>query len=104
MHTNHLALAPIRTVTLSVAAALMLVTALPSAHAQAESSAPSSTSSGLTRAEVVADLRLWQRAGVDRFADLQEYGLQTEAYQRPGRVPTAEERPGVRRGGRPHQG
>ena len=36
----------------------------------------------LSRAEVIADLVLWQRAGADRYEFLaHSYGLETQAYQ-----------------------
>lgn len=35
----------------------------------------------LSRAEVIADLALWRRAGVDRYAKLLSYGPETEEYR-----------------------
>ena len=67
---------------LALTASLLLAAALPQAHAQEYPSAPATSPSQLSRAEVIADRHLWQRAGVDRFADLQEYGLQTSEYQK----------------------
>lgn len=72
--------AALRTAALSLTASLLLAAALPQAHA--ETTATGVSGSQLSRAEVIADLRLWQRAGVDRFVDVQEYGLQTSEYQK----------------------
>jgi len=70
----------LRTAALSLTASLLFVAALPQAHAEYD--LPATTTSQLSRAEVIADLHLWQRAGVDRFSDVQEYGLQTSEYQK----------------------
>ena len=70
------------TAALRLTASLLLATALPQAHAEEDLSAPATSSSQLTRAEVIADLRLWQRAGVDRHVEVQQYGLETSEYQK----------------------
>lgn len=36
---------------------------------------------GLTRAEVIADTRLWVRAGVDKHADVAQYDVDNRLYQ-----------------------
>lgn len=71
----------LRTAALTLTASLLFVAALPQAHAEYDLPSAATTSQ-LSRAEVIADLRLWQRAGVDRFAEVQEYGLQTSEYQK----------------------
>jgi hypothetical protein len=49
----------------------------------AQESQPAQQASVPTRAEVVADLKRWRYAGMDRFQPLAvSYGLETEAYQR----------------------
>ena len=55
-------------------------TALPS---WAQERQPAQQASVPTRAEVIADLKRWRHAGMDRFQPLAvSYGLETEAYQR----------------------
>ncbi|TDP84822.1 hypothetical protein EV672_103396 [Aquabacterium commune] len=81
MNSNRTAQAKSLSATLALTASLLLAAALPQAHAE-EFDLPKPTASQLSRAEVIADRHLWQRAGVDRFADLQEYGLQTSEYQK----------------------
>ncbi|RLJ38116.1 DUF4148 domain-containing protein [Acidovorax sp. 106] len=63
-----------------------LVTALAlsavfAAHAQTPEESSKKQGAALSRAEVVADLVLWRRAGVDRYAVMQSYSLETQAYQ-----------------------
>ncbi len=67
--------------TLALTASLLLAAALPQAHAQEYPSAPAASTSQLSRAEVIADLHLWQRAGVDRYVEAQRYGMETSEYQ-----------------------
>lgn len=63
------------------AAALAASLALP-AQAQTPPGEAQEKDSRLTRAEVVADLALWRRAGVDRYDVLaHSYGLEKEAYR-----------------------
>lgn len=66
--------------TLALAASLLLAAALPQAHA-GEFDLPKASNSQLSRAEVIADLHLWQRAGVDRYVEAQQYGMETREYQ-----------------------
>ncbi len=42
---------------------------------------PTVSASTLSRAEAVADLNLWRRAGADRYADDARYGLNVAAYE-----------------------
>lgn len=42
---------------------------------------PDQAAPSLSRAEVLADLALWRRAGVDRYAQLLSYGPDTEEYR-----------------------
>ena len=51
------------------------------AHAQGKDNSPAQKTRALSRAEVIADLALWRRAGVDRYAMSMSYGVETEAYQ-----------------------
>ena len=55
----------------------------PLAHADtAYRPADSTTASGLTRAEVIADTNLWVRAGVDRFSEQAlHYNISTPQYE-----------------------
>jgi len=65
--------------TLTATAGLAAAIALP---AQAQSRADATRDQQLSRAEVMADLALWRRAGVDRYDMLaHSYGLETEAYR-----------------------
>lgn len=82
MNSNRTAQAKTFSATLALTASLLLATALPQAHAQEYLPTPSSSSSQLSRAEVIADLNLWQRAGVDRYVETQQYGLETSEYQK----------------------
>lgn len=79
MQTNR-TFVSLRSTVLALGATLLLAAALPQAHAE-EFDLPKATTSQLSRAEVIADLRLWQRAGVDRYAESQQYGLETREYQ-----------------------
>lgn len=69
---------PIRTI-----ATALVFFAVFAAHAQTPSSGPANPQgTGLSRAEVMADLALWRRAGVDRYAMMaQSYGLEVQAYR-----------------------
>jgi hypothetical protein len=42
---------------------------------------PAVNASSLSRAEAVADLNLWRRAGADRYADDARYGMNVAAYE-----------------------
>ncbi|GKS89551.1 DUF4148 domain-containing protein [Acidovorax sp. SUPP2539] len=72
--------APVR-LRATVAAALALASALAMpTHAQ-ERNATQQQQPTLSRAEVIADLALWRRAGADRYEGLsRSYGLETQAY------------------------
>ncbi len=72
--------APARRLPGTVAAALALAGAFAMpAHAQERTATP--TQPTLSRAEVIADLALWRRAGADRYEGLsRSYGLETQAY------------------------
>lgn len=63
-----------------------LLAALISPAVQAESvhrpAASASGTVGLTRAEVIADTRLWIRAGVDKYDDLAQYHVRNPQYER----------------------
>ncbi len=72
--------ASLRNTVLALGTTLLLAAALPQAHA-GEFDLPKASASQVTRAEVIADLHLWQRAGVDRYAEVQQYGLETQEYQ-----------------------
>jgi len=62
-------------------AMLACVAALPMTSG-AQETVPQIKPATLTRAEVVADLALWRRAGVDRVAPLWlSHGLEPDAYQ-----------------------
>jgi hypothetical protein len=50
------------------------------AHAQS-SEAPGNPMRPLTRAEVIADLKLWQQAGLDQFSDVAVRDALDQAYQ-----------------------
>lgn len=74
--------APVR-LRATVAAALALASAFAMpAQAQAqERTATQQQQPTLSRAEVIADLALWRRAGADRYEGLsRSYGLETQAY------------------------
>ncbi|GAB2817249.1 hypothetical protein GCM10027276_18060 [Comamonas piscis] len=62
-----------------------LVTALLSlglaAPSHAAGNPPDQAAPALSRAEVLADLALWRRAGVERYAKLLSYGPDTEEYR-----------------------
>ncbi|PZP34470.1 MAG: hypothetical protein DI603_05815 [Roseateles depolymerans] len=66
----------------SLAVLLLALGAASGVHAAgAESPAPEARA--LSRAEVIADLRLWQRARVDRYVDLAtSQQLQVDEYQK----------------------
>lgn len=80
MNSNRTAQAKSLSATLALTASLLLAAALPQAHAE-EFDLPKPTASQLSRAEVIADLHLWQRAGVDRYVEAQQYGMETREYQ-----------------------
>lgn len=66
----------------STAAAIAFVLlALPAAHAQQQEPAKTIQTADTSRAEIIADLALWRRAGVDRYAYANSYSLDNEAYQ-----------------------
>jgi len=53
-----------------------------SVHAQPKEDASTHGRAGLSRAEVIADLALWRRAGLDRYEALsRSYNLETPAYR-----------------------
>lgn len=79
MQTNRTSVS-LRSTVLALGTTLLLAAALPQAHAD-EYELPKTSASQLSRAEVIADLHLWQRAGVDRYAEAQQYGLETREYQ-----------------------
>ncbi|MGH6647838.1 DUF4148 domain-containing protein [Aquabacterium sp.] len=56
----------------------------PAVQAEQAQYRPAATSSatGLSRAEVVADTHLWIRAGVDKYADQAQYHADTTQYDR----------------------
>ena len=64
-------------------AAAMAMTAAFAASAATPADRPAAPdNAGLTRAEVVADLALWRRAGLDRYEVLAtSHGLETQAYR-----------------------
>lgn len=55
--------------------------AAPAVHAQQQEPAATTQKAETSRAEVIADLVLWRRAGVDRYAYASSYSLDNEAYQ-----------------------
>lgn len=63
-----------------------LFAALIGPAARAESSHPPSASAdgatSLTRAEVIADTRLWIRAGVDKYDELGQYHVNSQQHER----------------------
>ncbi|ADX48245.1 hypothetical protein Acav_4362 [Paracidovorax avenae ATCC 19860] len=64
------------------AVAVLVLAASLSAHSQSREATPPSGTPGLSRAEVIADLALWRRAGADRYATLAlSYGMEVPAYQ-----------------------
>ena len=65
----------------TVAAGLALAGAF-AMPAHAQSSAAKQPDNALTRAEVVADLVLWRRAGVDLFEASKPASMATEAYRK----------------------
>lgn len=70
----------------AIAASLALLASL-AAQAQTDDQWPQGATNkpqaaNLTRAEVIADLVLWRRAGVDQYAAPYSYQLETEAYEK----------------------
>lgn len=66
----------------SIGAAIAFVLiASPAAQAQQQEPAKTVQKADIARAEVIADLALWRRAGVDRYAYANSYSLDNEAYQ-----------------------
>lgn len=70
----------LRSTVLALGATFLLAIAVPQAHAD-EYELPKASASQVSRAEVIADLHLWQRAGVDRYVEAQQYGMETREYQ-----------------------
>lgn len=54
----------------------------PIAQAQSAYRPTATDAVGLSRAEVIADTRLWIRAGVDKYADAAQYNVDNRQYQR----------------------
>lgn len=72
--------APVR-LRATVAAALALASAFAMPAQAQERTATPQQQPTLSRAEVIADLALWRRAGADRYEGLsRSYGLETQAY------------------------
>lgn len=72
--------APVR-LRATVAAALALASAFAMPAQAQERTATQQQQPTLSRAEVIADLALWRRAGADRYEGLsRSYGLETKAY------------------------
>lgn len=70
--------------TLAAALATVALFASP-VHAQTQTpdSAAKPQQPALSRAEVIADLALWRRAGADRYETLsRSYGIETQSYDR----------------------
>jgi len=72
--------------TLAAALATIALFASP-AHAQPQTQTQDSAAKpqqpALSRAEVIADLALWRRAGADRYETLsRSYGIETQSYDR----------------------
>lgn len=69
----------------AIASAMALLAAFAASAANAASAtdrAATQEAAGLSRAEVVADLALWRRAGLDRHEVLaSSYGLETATYR-----------------------
>lgn len=65
----------------TIAAALALASAF-AMPAHAQDSATKQPGSALTRAEVLADLALWRRAGLDLFEATKPASLTSEAYRK----------------------
>jgi len=66
--------------TKAIATALIFAASF-TAHSQPKEDKPTHGKTGLTRAEVIADLALWRRAGLDRYEVLsRSYSLETPAY------------------------
>lgn len=64
------------------AAAIAITAAFAASATTAPDRSATPGNAGLTRAEVVADLALWRRAGLDHYEVLAtSHGLETPAYQ-----------------------
>lgn len=64
--------------------ALAAALAMPARAEQA--SLASDGAKPLSRAEVIADLKLWRQAGVEQYAELATYQLEVDAYERAWRA------------------
>jgi hypothetical protein len=62
-------------------ATALVFSAVFAAHAQTPVGPTDKQNVALSRAEVVADLALWRRAGVDRYIIAHSYSLETQAYR-----------------------
>lgn len=52
------------------------------AHSQPQDASAATSDAALSRAEVIADLALWRRAGLDRHAEISiSYGVETQEYR-----------------------
>lgn len=67
--------------TVKAIAAALVLSAPFAVFAQTQKESSNPQSAGLSRAEVVADLTLWRRAGVDRYEPMVRSGLETQAYR-----------------------
>lgn len=67
--------------TLNMVLVTALLTLCLTAPSHGAGNPPDQPAPSLSRAEVVADLALWRRAGVDRYAQLLSYGPDTEEYR-----------------------
>lgn len=50
-------------------------------HSHTSEEPKNKPSTGLSRAEVIADLALWRRAGVDRYEPIARYGIEIKEYR-----------------------
>lgn len=67
--------------TVKAIATAVALTASFSVYSQAQNESTNKQGRELSRAEVVADLALWRRAGVDRYELAHSYSLENQAYR-----------------------
>lgn len=67
--------------TVKALATALLLSAPFAVFSQTPGESSNKQSAGLSRAEVVADLALWRRAGVDRYEPMVRSGLEIQAYR-----------------------